>query len=84
MEPITIFALAVSCIASCHIVFSAVNRFGKGVYHKGSRPAKRDDWYCFFKTADLLIGQTEQRTTTFDRQQLERRRQQQRYRSRVN
>ena len=84
MEPITIFASAVGLIGVCRLTFSAAEFFGKGIYNKGGRPARRDKWFCFFKTPDLL-GNREQRQRPVADESLERRRRshQQRPRLRV-
>ncbi len=54
MEPITIFALSVGLLGAIHLVFTAVDRFGKGIYNTDKQKKKRADWFCFFKTSDLL------------------------------
>ena len=54
MESITIFALAVGLFGAVHLVFNAVDRFGKGIYNSDNQKKKRADWFCFFKTSDLL------------------------------
>ncbi len=87
MEPITIFAVSVGLIGTCRLTFSAVDFFGKGIYSNGiyfkkSTPVKRDDWYCFFKTSDLL-GTTEQQASISDQQHLEQRRRVQQQRPRL-
>ena len=84
MEPITIFASAVGLIGACRLTFAAVDFFGKGIYSKGGRPARRDKWFCFFKTADLL-GTEKQQQPAAAGESLERRRRihQQRPRLRV-
>ncbi len=74
MEPISIFAAAVILVGGCHIVFSAVNLVGHGVYSKGKDMAQRDDWYCFFKTSDLLGVQGSTTPSLVERQQQEKRR----------
>ncbi len=76
MEPISMFAASIGIIATCRLTFAAVESFGKGIYSKGSSPAKRDDWYCFFKTSDLLGSGSEQdhSSTLTERESLEQRR----------
>ena len=69
MEPITLFAASVGLIAICRLTFNAVEFFGKGIYSKGSNPTKRDDWYCFFKTSDLL-GTTKQHQASISEQEV--------------
>ncbi len=54
MEPLTVFAASVGTIGAFHLLFTAVDRFGKGIYRKGSKQGKREDWYCFFHLSDLL------------------------------
>jgi hypothetical protein len=54
MEPLTIFALTLGLVCAFHLLSTVVNRFGKGIYNYGPQKKKRDDWYCFFKTSDLL------------------------------
>jgi len=54
MEPITVFAISVGLVGGCRLAFVAADFLGKGIYSKGSKPVKLDNWYCFFKTADLL------------------------------
>ncbi len=83
MEPITLFAASVGLIATCHITFSAAKLLGMDIYSKGSNPAERDDWYCFFKTSDLLNPYKQQTPATSEREQLERRRRQQQQRPRL-
>ncbi len=73
MEPITIFALSVGSISVCRLTFAAADFFGKGIYSKGSNPARRDCWYCFFKTSDLL-GPKKERQPVTSESNLERRR----------
>jgi len=68
VEPLTIFALAIALFGTVHLVFSAVERFGKGIYNTGNKKQKRADWYCFFKTSDLLGPDSEKTETINDRQ----------------
>ncbi len=82
MEPITMFAASVGLVSACRVSFAAADLFGKGIYSKGSSPAKRDDWYCFFKTSDLL-GPEKDSATTAQRDNLEQRRRQQQQRPRM-
>jgi len=70
MEPVTIFALAIALFGTVHLLFSAVDRIGKGIYNTGNQKQKRADWYCFFKTSDLLGTDEEPAGKTNDRQSL--------------
>lgn len=55
MEPLTIFAATVAFIGIFHLLSTAVNRLGKGRNVGAARTTEtRSDWYCFFKTSDLL------------------------------
>ncbi len=54
MEPLTMFASFVGGISAIHLLSSAAERFGKGIYNQGNQQDKRQDWYCFFQPADLL------------------------------
>ena len=54
MEPLTIFALTVGSISTIHLLSTAAERFGKGIYDKGNQQNKREDWYCFFQPSELL------------------------------
>lgn len=54
MEPLTIFASTVGFTGALHLVFQAVERFGKGIYNRSTQANKRADWYCFFKLSDLV------------------------------
>ncbi len=54
MEPLTIFSLTVGAIGAFHLLSTTVDRFGKGIFNRGSQQVKRDDWYCFFQLSDLL------------------------------
>ncbi|OEU48371.1 MAG: hypothetical protein BA862_00985 [Desulfobulbaceae bacterium S3730MH12] len=83
MEPITIFSASVGLVSICRLTFVAVDFFGKGLYSKGSKPVKRDDWYCFFKTSDLLAGKKSQHTSMPGELLKQRRRLQQRPRLRA-
>jgi hypothetical protein len=58
MEPLTIFASSIGFIGTFHLVSTAVNRWGKGIYSSGSQQNKREDWYCFFKLSDLVGADT--------------------------
>jgi len=82
MEPITIFASAVGLIGVCRLTFVAAEFLGKGIYYKGSRPARRDKWFCFFKTPDLL-GKQKQQQPAAPEESLERRRRLHRQRPRL-
>ncbi|MBW1635779.1 MAG: hypothetical protein JRC87_01480 [Deltaproteobacteria bacterium] len=84
MEPITIFASTVGLIGVCRLTFAATEFLGKGIYSRGSKPAKRDKWFCFFKTTDLL-GDEKRQQPPVAGESLERRRRlhQQRPRLRV-
>ncbi len=84
MEPITIFAASVGLVSICRLAFVAADFFGKGLYKKRSNQVKRDDWYCFFKTSDLL-GSKKSQHKSIPEESLERRRQlQQRPRLQAN
>lgn len=90
MEPLTIFALTVGFIGAFHLLSTAVDRFGKGIYNRGNQQDKRDDWYCFFQLSDLLgVDQVEsgnkahRHSTITEAEQLEQRRQQQANRPRL-
>ena len=63
MEPITIFAVSVGLVGVCRLTFVAAEFFGKGIYSRGSRPVKCDEWYCFFKTSDLQATKKKDRVT---------------------
>ena len=73
MEPITIFVASVGLIGICRLTFVAADFFGKSFSRKRTNPVKRDDWYCFFKTSDLL-GTRKQHNTSATEVSLERRR----------
>jgi hypothetical protein len=73
MEPITIFAASVGLVSICRLAFVAADFFGKGLYSRGNKHVKRDDWYCFFKTSDLL-GTRKQHHASVPKESLERRR----------
>ena len=83
MEPVTIFAASLGIIATCRLTFAAAEFFGKGIYSKGSNPAKRDDWYCFFKTSDLIGPEHEHSAVIAERESLEQRRRMQQQRPRL-
>lgn len=68
MEPLTIFASTVGAIGALHLLSTTVERFGKGIFNRGSLQAKRDDWYCFFQLSDLLGEEWETREK-MDKQQ---------------
>ncbi len=68
MEPLTIFASSVGCISVLHLLSTAVDRLGKGIYTSGNQQAKRIDWYCFFQPSDLL-GEDRQTNGTINTQQ---------------
>ncbi len=89
MEPLTIFALTVGVIGAFHLLFATVERFGKGIYKRGSLQAERNDWYCFFQLSDLL-GEGWETPDKVDKQQsitkterLEQKRRQQAHRPRL-
>jgi hypothetical protein len=80
MEPLTIFAMAIALFGAIHLTFTAVNHFGKGIYNSGNRKQKREDWYCFFKTSDLVgtdnekIGKINERSSKIEAEELKQRR----------
>jgi hypothetical protein len=37
-----------------HLLTTAAERIGKGIYDQGNKQQKRQDWYCFFQLSDLL------------------------------
>jgi hypothetical protein len=86
MEPVTMFASTVGLIGAIHLLSSTAERFGKGIYDRGNRQAKREDWYCFFQPSDL-VGTTEnsgtRQATISDSDRLEQRRRQQANRPRL-
>jgi len=65
-------------VSVCRLTFVAADFFGKGIYSKGSSPVKRDHWYCFFKTSDLLGSEKEHQPSTSESHLERRRRLQQR------
>lgn len=84
MELITIFALSVGLFGAVHLVFTAVDRFGKAVDTTGNQKKKRADWFCFFKTSDLLgkdwvhtEKKSDRPSSKIDAERLEQRRKQQ-------
>jgi len=83
MEPITIFAASVGLVGVCRLTFVAADFLGKGIYSKGSKPAKRDEWYCFFKASDLRITKKQHQVTITEDSLERRRRSQQRPRLRA-
>jgi hypothetical protein len=89
MEPLTFFAAMIGLIATIHLLSTTYERFGKGRYDKGTRHAKRGDWYCFFQQSDLLgedWNKTEERnsqSTLTDAERLEEVRRQQTNRPRL-
>ena len=90
MEPLTMFASTICSIGALHLLFTAAERLGKGIYNKGNQQAKREEWYCFFQPSDLLgtdWGTTEeemsQRDHLTDADRLEQRRRQQANRPRL-
>jgi hypothetical protein len=90
MEAITIFALSVVLFGAVHLIFTAVDRFGKGMYNTDNQKQKRADWFCFFKTSDLLGKdwvQTKEKSdrpaSKIDAERLEQRRKQQLNRPRL-
>ena len=86
MEPLTIFASIVGFIGALHLVFQAVDRFGKGIYNRSTLANKRADWYCFFKLSDLLGPENTatQQTTLSDAERIELIRKQQANRPRLH
>ncbi|GEM_PF-860778 len=91
MEPATIFAAAVALIGAIHILSNVAKLFGNGIYDRGNRQAKREDWYCFFQPSDLLgeeLGKGDVSTTSHpgisDTDRLEQRRRQQAGRPRLH
>ncbi len=78
MEPITIFAASVGLVGACRLAFVAADFLGKGIYSKGSRPVKCDEWYCFFKTSDLQVTKKKDQVTITEDNLVRRRRSQQR------
>jgi hypothetical protein len=68
MESMTIFALCVALFGAVHIIFDAVEHFSKGINKTDNQRQKRADWYCFFKTSDLLGADSEKTETMNDRQ----------------
>ena len=84
MEPLTMFASTVGFIATFHLLNTAVERLGKRE-NRENRQNQREDWYCFFQTADLLgTDSTEsQQPAISDAEQLEQRRRQQANRPRL-
>ncbi len=79
MEPLTMFAITVGFIGALHLISTTADRLGKGKQNRTQ--ATRDDWYCFFKTSDLLgtdaaETSSQQPTVTNDKQLDQRRRQQ--------
>lgn len=90
MEPMTLFALSVALFGAVHLLFKAVEHVGKGIYKTGKQTQKRTDWYCFFKTSDLLGADSEKTETINDRpssrvetEKIEQRRKQQANRPRL-
>ncbi len=84
MEPITIFAASVGLVSICRLTFVAADFFGKSFSRRRSNPAKRDDWYCFFKTSDLLGSKKSQHTSMPEESFVRRRRLQPRQRLQAN
>lgn len=89
MEPLTIFALAIALFGTIHLLFSAVDRIGKGIYNTSNQKQKRADWYCFFTTSDLLgkdrepAAKINDRPSNIESEKLEQRRKQQANRPRL-
>lgn len=90
MESITIFALSIALFGTVHLIFSAVERFDKHTCNTDNQKKKRADWFCFFKTSDLLGKdwvQTEKKSdrpsSKIDAEKLEQRRKQQLNRPRL-
>lgn len=54
MEPLTMFAATVGSIGAIHLLSATAERLGKGIYDRGDKQAKREDWYCSFQPSDLL------------------------------
>ena len=91
MEPLTIFALTLGLVCVFHLLSTVVNRLGKGIYNYGTQKKKRDDWFCFFRTSDLLGDDLEKNTevagkqsSTIQADKLEQRRKQQARRPRLH
>jgi len=82
MEPITIFAGSVVMLGACRLTFVAADFFAKRFSGRGSNPVKRADWYCFFKTSELL-GSGKQDQVPVPKDSLERRRRSQQQRPRL-
>ncbi len=90
MEPLTLFAATVGFIGAFHLLSTTVDHFSKGKHSSTNRQKKREEWYCFFQPSDLLgeaLGTDEnmeqvQRSLT-EAEQLEKRRQQQANRPRL-
>ena len=78
MEPITIFAVSVGLVSVCRLTFVAVDFLGKGIYSRGSKPAKRQEWYCFFKISDLRSTKERHQAAIPDNNVTQKRRPQQR------
>jgi hypothetical protein len=80
MEPLTIFAMAIALFGAIHLTFTAVNHLDKGIFNSGNQKQKREDWYCFFKTSDLLgtdrekIERINERPSKTEAEELEQRR----------
>lgn len=68
MEPLTMFAATVGVVGAFHLLSTTVDRFGKGRYNRGSKQAKRDDWYCCFQLSALL-GEGWEASGKMDKQQ---------------
>ena len=90
MESITIFALSVVLFGAVHLIFTAVDRFGKGMYNTDNQKQKRADWFCFFTTSDLLgkdwvktKEKSDRPSSKIDAERLEQRRKQQLNRPRL-
>ena len=85
MEPLTMFASTVGFIGAFHLLSTTVDRLGKGKQNRTQ--TTRDDWYCFFKTSDLLgtdaVGNTDVQPTVTDDKRLDQRRRQQANRPRL-
>ncbi len=85
MEPLTMFASTVGFIGAFHLLSTTVERISRG--KENTTQTTRDDWYCFFKTSDLLgtdaAGSMDTQPTITDDQRLEQRRRQQANRPRL-
>ncbi len=81
MEPATIFAASIGLVSICRLTFVAAEFLGKS-FSSTRSTGKRADWYCFFKTSDLL-GTRKQNNVSVPEDFLERRRRVQQQRPRL-